>query len=62
MSLLHSYFLKLATFTDVANSTSCFEYWLLIHFKPGINVFEPSQAEVTYVDTLVDRLVEIFKY
>lgn len=102
---------------NVANSSPCFEYWLLIHFKPGINVFEPSQAKaelakpgriegytkpklphdnslwdiyssgsasaaarsrraeleelgddprfgtpVTYVDTLVDRLVEISKY
>lgn len=29
---------------NVANSSPCFEYWLLIHFAPGINVYEPKQA------------------
>lgn len=101
----------------MANSSPCFEYWLLIHFAPGIIVYEPRQAEeelakpgriegyakpnlpqdgslwdiyssggpsaaarsrrakyeelgedprfgtpVTYVDELVDRLVEISRY
>lgn len=35
----------LAKNIHVANSSPCFEYWLLIHFEPGIIVFEPSQAE-----------------
>lgn len=29
----------------VANSSPCFEYWPLIHFAPGVNVYEPKQAE-----------------
>ena len=28
-----------------ANSSPCFEYWILIHFEPGIMVIEPRQAK-----------------
>ena len=30
---------------NVANSSPCFEYWLLLHFAPGVVVTEPDQAE-----------------
>lgn len=28
----------------VANSSPCFEYWLLLHYVPGIKVYTPSEA------------------
>ncbi|MGN0077716.1 MAG: RloB family protein [Coriobacteriales bacterium] len=28
----------------VANSSPCFEYWALLHYSPGIMVYEPAQA------------------
>ena len=30
---------------NVANSSPCFEYWLLLHFAPSIQVIEPNEAE-----------------
>lgn len=30
---------------EVANSSPCFEYWILLHYAPGIVVAEPSEAE-----------------
>lgn len=34
-----------ANLAHIANSSPCFEYWPLIHFAPGVNVYEPKQAE-----------------
>lgn len=30
----------------VANSSPCFEYWVLSHYAPGIMVTEPREAEI----------------